>query len=249
MPRFLRDVLGAIHSLVALPLFVALLVLATLAVLIVPGLERRRALTGAFARAGLVLLGVRVAVQGLAHLPDGACVIAANHASYLDGVVMVAVLPPRFAFVVKREASSMPVIGFLLRRIGVEFVERHDRGSRQRDARRVVRRAEQGHALVFFPEGTFFREPGLRRFHAGAFVAAMRGEVPIVPTVIHGARRLLPSGTLLTRRGVVRVEILVPIGVAQARGSVEVLRELVRVQIAGRLDEPDLHPAKPRAAA
>jgi 1-acyl-sn-glycerol-3-phosphate acyltransferase len=112
-----------------------------------------------------------------------------------------------------------------------------------------VRRAEQGHALVFFPEGTFFREPGLRRFHAGAFVAAMRGDVPIVPTVIHGARRLLPSGTLLTRRGVVRVEILVPIGVAQARGSVEVLRELVRVQIAGRLDEPDLHPAKPRAAA
>lgn len=249
MPRLLRDVLGAAYGLVALPLFVALLVLATLVVLVAPGLERRRRLIGAFARAGLAVLGVRVMVDGLANLPDGACVVAANHASYLDGVVMVAVLPPRFAFVVKREASGMPVIGFLLRRIGVEFVDRHDRGTRQRDARRVVRRAEQGHALVFFPEGTFFREPGLRRFHVGAFVAAMRGDVPIVPTVILGARRLLPSGNLLTRPGRVRVELLAPIDLAQARGSVEQLRDLTRVQIAGRLDEPDLHPVKPRPAA
>jgi 1-acyl-sn-glycerol-3-phosphate acyltransferase len=249
MPRLLRDVLGAAYGLVALPLFVAMLVLATLAVLVVPGLERRRALVGAFARTGLASLGVRVVVQGRELLPEGACVVAANHASYLDGVVMVAALPPRFAFVVKREASGMPVIGFLLRRIGVEFVDRHDRGGRQRDARRVVRRAEQGHALVFFPEGTFFREPGLRRFHIGAFVAAMRGEVPIVPTVIHGARRLLPSGNLLTRPGLVRIEILAPIEVAQAHGSVEVLRDLTRTQIAARLDEPDLHPARTRAAA
>jgi 1-acyl-sn-glycerol-3-phosphate acyltransferase len=243
MHRFLRDVLGTAYGLLALPLFVALLVLATLAVLVVPGLERRRALVGAFARGGLVVLGVRVAVEGRERLPAGACVVAANHASYLDGVVMVAALPPRFAFVVKREASSMPVVGFLLRRIGVEFVDRHDRGGRQRDARRVVRRAEQGQALMFFPEGTFFREPGLRRFHIGAFVAAMRGEVPIVPAVIHGARRLLPSGTLLTRPGPLRLEILAPIGIEQAHGSIETLRDLTRAQIAARLDEPDLHPS------
>jgi 1-acyl-sn-glycerol-3-phosphate acyltransferase len=73
--------------------------------------------------------------------------------------------------------------------------------------------------------------------------------VPIVPTVIHGARRLLPSGNLLTRPGLVTVEILAPIDVAQAHGSVEVLRDLTRVQIAARLDEPDLHPARTRAAA
>lgn len=249
MPRFLRDVLGAAYGLIALPLFLALVVLATLVVLVAPGLERRRALIGAFARIGLGVLGVRLDVVGLDHLPEAACVVAANHASYLDGVVMVAALPPRFAFVVKREASSMPVIGFLLRRIGVEFVDRHDRGNRQRDARRVVRRAEQGHAMVFFPEGTFFREPGLRRFHVGAFVAAMRGDVPIVPAVIHGARRLLPSEDLLTRPGRVRVEILAPIGLEQANGSVEALRDLTRVQIAARLAEPDLHPVKPRAAA
>ena len=69
----------------------------------------------------------------------------------------------------------MPVAGFLLKRIGSEFVDRHSEGGRRRDAMRVLRRAEEGEALVFFPEGTFDEVPGLKRFHIGAFAAAVRG--------------------------------------------------------------------------
>ena len=189
------------------------------------------------------MLGVRLDVDGLDRLPQGSCVVVANHASYLDGVVMKASLPPRFSFVVKREAASMPVAGLLLRRIGSEFVDRHDAGGRRRDAMRVLRRAEQGHALVFFPEGTFDSTPGLKRFHAGAFVAAARGAMPIVPTVIHGARRAMPNRALLVRPGRVRVEILEPLASsADETLSVQETRRESRRRMLSRLDEPDLAP-------
>ena len=56
---------------------------------------------------GSWVLGLRISVRGTEHLPDGSCVVVANHASYLDGVVLKAVLPPRFSFVIKREAADV----------------------------------------------------------------------------------------------------------------------------------------------
>ena len=112
--------------------------------------------------------------------PPGQCVVVANHASYLDGVVMAAALPPRFGFVIKREMNDVPVAGLLLRRIGSEFVDRFNRHKGGTDARRVLRTAASGHSLVFFPEGTFTPEVGL-------------GKIPHRRIRDRGARRL-PGG-------------------------------------------------------
>ena len=60
--------------------------------------------------------GMRMQVRHLEHLPRGACVVVANHASYLDGVVLFAALPPRFGFVIKREVSKLPLASLLLGR-------------------------------------------------------------------------------------------------------------------------------------
>jgi 1-acyl-sn-glycerol-3-phosphate acyltransferase len=169
--------------------------------------------------------------------------VVANHSSYIDGIVMKAVLPPRFGFVVKREAASTPVLGLLLRLNGAEFVDRHTRGGRQRDARRVVESAEQGHSLVFFPEGTFDSIVGLKRFHIGAFVAAARGGSPVVPAVIHGARAVLPNRTHVPYPGHIHVEVLRPIG--GPGETPEHVRDVARKMILERLDEPDLAPRAP----
>lgn len=231
------------YGVCALAIFSLIFVLAAALALVVPRLEWRRSITHALARIALPVLGIRLVVDGLARLPPGSCVVAANHASYLDGIVMKAALPPRFSFVIKREAASMPVAGFLLKRIGSEFVDRHSEGGRRRDAMRVLRRAEQGHALVFFPEGTFDEQPGLKRFHVGAFAAASRGDMPVVPTVIHGARRAMPNRALLVRPGRVRVEILEPLEAApRGARTVDELRRETRRRIAARLEEPDLAP-------
>jgi len=215
-----------------------LMVMAALLALLLPTLPARRSCTRWLARAWLAVTFLRLRIDGLEHLPEGSCVLVANHASYLDGVVMKAALPPRFSFVIKREASSMPVVGLLLRRIGSEFVDRHSAGGRQRDARRVMARAGQGHSLVFFPEGTFDSVVGLKRFHIGAFVAAARGRLPLVPAVIHGARQSMPNGAIAPHPGVIRVEVL-PAMASDGREP-EALRDLARAAILARVGEPDV---------
>jgi 1-acyl-sn-glycerol-3-phosphate acyltransferase len=228
----------SVYATYSLGLFAGLITVAVVLALALPVLAWRRASTRFFARLWLRLAGLRMDVTGLEALPVGSCVLIANHSSYLDGIVMHAALPPRFSFVIKQEASSMPLVGLLLRRIGSEFIDRNSRGSRQRDARRVVARAEQGHSLVFFPEGTFDSEPGLKRFHSGAFVAATRGGVPVVPAVIHGARRALPNGVIVPRPGRIHIELLARVG---GNGEPpERLREASRALMLAKLGEPDL---------
>lgn len=238
----LAGVLTTVYGVCALAVFTVMFVVATLLALVVPSLDWRRRLTHGLARLGLPVLGVRLRVEGLERLPDGSCVVVANHSSYLDGILMKAALPPRFSFVIKREAASMPLAGLLLRRIGSEFVDRHSEGGRRRDAMRVLRRAAAGEALVFFPEGTFDEVPGLKRFHIGAFAAAARGAMPVVPVVIHGARRALPSGARVVRPGRVHLEILAPIPVPRSPHAADELRAATRRAILDRLDEPDLAP-------
>jgi hypothetical protein len=62
------------------------------------------------------------------------------------------------------------------------------------DARRTVQTVQADRSLVFFPEGTFTRMPGLLPFHMGAFVAAAEAGVPVVPVTIRGTRSLLRAG-------------------------------------------------------
>jgi 1-acyl-sn-glycerol-3-phosphate acyltransferase len=240
----LHSILRALYGTYVLAALAVLIVVAASMALLVPKLSWRRSLTRQIAQLWLWLARIRLTVRGADRFPEGSCVLVANHSSYLDGVVMKAALPPRFSFVIKREASSMPLMGFLLKRIGSEFVDRHTQGGRHRDAKRVVRRAEQGHSLVFFPEGTFDAEVGLKRFHTGAFVAAARGGVPVVPVVIHGTRKALPGNTIVPIPGPVAVDVLAPLSMADCGGSAEGLRDATRARMIALLDEPDLAPAQ-----
>lgn len=207
---------------------------------ILPGQFRRRAAARHAARLFLALAGARPVVTGLGNLPDGPCIVAANHASYLDGVILTAVLPPRFGFVIKREMTGVPVAHFLLRRIGSQFVERFDTRRGASDARRILALAESRHSLAFFPEGTFRPEPGLRRFQSGAFAAAVRGDVPVVPVVIRGTREMLAAGMLLPRRGPLAVIVKPPVRHNGSDDAVAALLRECRSSILEDLPEPDL---------
>ena len=168
----------------ALLLTLPLLLFAALPILALPRLESRRAAAGAACRAYLRLCGLPVRRLGLERLPDAACVIVANHASYIDGPLLFALLPPRFGFVIKKEASRLPLVGTLLHRLGHHFVERNNRHEGGSDARRILRALKQGDAVAFFPEGTFHPEPGVVRFHGGAFALAVRTGVQVAPVAI-----------------------------------------------------------------
>jgi 1-acyl-sn-glycerol-3-phosphate acyltransferase len=99
-------------------------------------------------------------------------------------VVLTAALPPRFGFVIKREMSSVPLAGLLLTRIGSHFVSR-DNPAPARDALRLMRSAARRVPSPFSPRAPSAPEPGLLR-HTGAFAAADRAGMPVVPLVIRG---------------------------------------------------------------
>ena len=101
-----------------------MVILATLFSIITPGLQRRRHWVSAPGRWFFALTGVRTTVHGLEKLPPGHCIVVANHASYLDGIILQCFLPPRFSYVIKGEVQKVPVLHFVLRRIGSKFVER-----------------------------------------------------------------------------------------------------------------------------
>ena len=214
---------------------------ALLCTVLVPGLDRRRRWVTACARAPFPLAGVKVEVTGLSNIPPGSSVVVANHASYLDGVLLQAYLPPRFSYVIKGEMKNAPVIGFLLRRIGSKFVERFDSSGSARDARNLLKAAKEGESLAFFPEGTFIAEPGLGKFRRGAFAAAISADVPLVPVVINGSRHILRGETFLPRHGHLRIDILEPIEPTDsAFESHQSLSQLARKRILSVLNEPDL---------
>lgn len=206
-----------------------------------PGLQRRRRVARAAARVMLAALCVRLEVLGAARVTGEPAVVVANHASYLDGIVLQAALPAHFAFVIKREVTGVPLVHFLLRSIGAQFVDRHSAAGRVRDARRLLREAHNGSALAFFPEGSIDPKPGLRPFRSGAFAAAARARVPVLPVAIIGSRQRLPPGGMRLRPGRIRVEVLTPLPVwADGEAVAARLRAEARRLILERLPEPDL---------
>jgi len=236
------------YGLFAGTLFLALSFLTLLLVLIAPGLGLRRSIARSGARLFLPLAGMPLTVRGAARLPDTPCVVVANHASYLDGVILKAALPAHFCFVIKKEMVRVPLAGALLRGIGSEFVDRFNRHSGGMDARRLIRTASGGQSLAFFPEGTFSHQAGLARFHTGAFVIAARAEMPVVPVVIRGARRNLPANTVWPRPGRLEVEILSVLPVpadADPTRQITALRDAARAQILVAVGEPDLMDSQP----
>ena len=191
------------------------------------------------------ITGTPINVIGLEHLPPAGrpCVIVANHQSYLDGMLLLAVLPRRPRFVIKAELKDSTALARPLERLGGLFVERFEAAESAASLNDLTAVLGAGEALVLFPEGTFKRMPGLLPFHMGAFVAAAQAEVPVVPVAIRGTRSILRAGTWMPRHGAINVHIgasvLAPAQDDRWRGSLA-LRESARAFILEHCGEPDL---------
>ena len=243
LKRAVLRLLETVYGLYAVVVFLICGLLAFALVLLPWGITARRHMAHFAAQAFFRLAGMPVRLLDARHLPVGPCVVVANHASYLDGVVLKAALPARFSFVIKKEVSRVPLAGFMLRRIGAEFVDRFNRHAGGMDARRLFKAAETGQALAFFPEGTFLAEPGLGKFHSGAFAIATRVNLPVVPLVIRGTRYILPSGRFLPRLGQIDIQVLPSVGPLpdlKPADATAQTREQAHARILAALGEPDL---------
>ena len=207
-----------------------------------PGLARRWALAGAAVALLARATGTPFTVRGLKNLPPGASVIVSNHASYLDGPIMVAALPRPAVFVAKAELTGQFVPRVFLDRLGAEYVERFDTERVLVDARKVAGLARAGRPLMFFAEGTVSRMPGLLPFHMGAFVTAAEAGVPVVPIAIRGSRSMLRDDSGFPHPGAITVTIGEPIEAGGENTWAEAvrLRDAARAYILSHCGEPDL---------
>jgi len=240
-PGFIRRCIHSLFGVYAWLVFGMAVLLAILVAVVIPGPERRHQCVAGIARAIFVLAGIEPKINGLDKIPEKHCMVVANHASYIDGVLLKAYLPARFSFVIKGEMRDIPIVHFMLRRTGSRFVERYQATGSTRDARTIVKAAQEGASLAIFPEGTFALRAGVGRFRPGAFVAAIKGGMPVIPIAILGTRSMMPSGRRLPRPVPITVEILQPIEPGDpAFGDNRTLAEAARQQILAVLDEPDL---------
>ena len=191
---------------------------------------------------GLRLMGCRLSVEGLEHLPrQGPVVLACNHASYTDVFALVALLPRDLLFVAKKEVLGYPIIRTFVRRLGYPTVDRHDFQRSLADADQVAQGLAGGEAVVFFPEGTFVAATGLRPFRLGAFKTAAEAGVAVVPLALRGTRQILRGDDRLPRPGPIHLSLGEPVA-AEGRDLRALIRHRDRVaeSIALRCGEPRL---------
>jgi 1-acyl-sn-glycerol-3-phosphate acyltransferase len=140
--------------------------------------------------------------------------------------------------VAKQELTQKFHSRVFLQRLGTLFVERFDSLRGAASASEFAAQLRAGRSLVFFPEGTFRTEPGLLPFYMGAFVAAVRSGVPIVPATIRGTREILRADSDFPHHGAVQVIIESPME-PQGEDWAEALRlrTAARAVIASQCDE------------
>ncbi len=141
--------------------------------------ERARLLRDSLARL-TSLHGIEVRIEG--RRLWGPALLASNHVSWLDPVVLGGLVP--CVPISKLDVSSWPVVGTLARDLGVLFVDRGDGHSGMAVLRGAVRALDDGLPVLNFPEGTTTRGDRVLPFRTGLFSVARSRGVDVVPVAI-----------------------------------------------------------------
>jgi 1-acyl-sn-glycerol-3-phosphate acyltransferase len=211
------------------------------ATLLLSSRSRRHQVIHYVARGFLWLTGLSPKVEVEEPIPARSVLLAVNHASYLDPLLLSAVIPGPLSFVAKEELAGQRVAGPFLRRTGTRFVRRTDVKGGVEDTRNVLDASLSGERIVSFPEGTLTRMPGLLGFHLGSFLVAVEAGVPVVPIVISGTRSALRGGQWFPRPSKIGVHIGKGMRADGSDFSAAVrLRDRVRARMLVLCGEPDL---------
>ena len=199
---------------------------------------RDKRVTWAFAKAQARnlarLCGVSVTVRGLEHLAGGPCIFAPNHQSHFDIALLLGYLPGINRFAAKQEMFAEPILGAVLRTMGMIPIDRDN----PLEAIETLQRLKlEDASVIIFPEGSRSRDGNLLPFKKGAFVAAIHLGVPVVPVACKGTREVMPRGGYLSIvPGAVELVVLEPIAtVDMTYEDRDRLRDLVRKRISAEL--------------
>jgi len=206
--------------------------------LFLPPRQVNRFVPAWWARVNLALIPAAVTVHGREHIEPGqSYILAANHLSHIDILMLYAQPDFDLRFVMKMELRKVPVIGIACAGLGHVYVDRANRHAAVaalNEAR--PRLAADGASVIFFPEGTRSIDGRLHEFKKGAFVTAKDMNLPILPITLRGSDGVLPAKTLGLLPG--RTEIIIHRPIAATRvasASADELMNETRAIIASAL--------------
>lgn len=207
--RLLRLFKSRFFALYSWGIFVLFTLMAWLSIVLLPTLSIRWAVIRFYANSVARLTFTQIDIKGLENLPKNLSntVIVVNHSSYIDGLVLVAFLPKPVSFVAKAELLTLWTSRIPLKKLKTQFVERFDVSKSVNDSQRLKTALKGEEALLFFPEGTFTRIPGLKPFHLGAFSLAAEANASVVPIAITGTRSILRPGAWFPQHGNIGIQI------------------------------------------
>ena len=167
-------------------------------------------------RVGRRVLGIKVEAEGLDRLaPGGPYIFMPNHSSFMDGPLVMMLIPGTPRVILKRSILRIPFLGLGMRHVGFVPVDRKGtEGGKRSIARAAALVRERGYSFLIFPEGTRTRDGKLQPFRRGGFFLALASGAPIVPVTIRGTFALMPKGQWHARRGRVRIIFHEPVPVA-----------------------------------
>lgn len=155
----------------------------------------RDAVMHRWARQVVRVLGIRPRVDGAP--PTGGGLLVANHLSYVDVLVFAAIRP--VSFLAKAEVSRWPVLGWIARVVGVQFVVREDKRNLANVAARLDGEVRRGHLVLVFAEGTSSAGDDVLPFRPAMLAPAAAARMPVAHAAI---RYETPAGSPPARESV-----------------------------------------------
>ena len=169
-------------------------------------------------RLGLFLSGVKLRVEGEQNIQrNRAAVYAVNHTSNVEPPILfesLHTLFPRLRVLYKAELRKLPILVRAWDLAGFVPLERSNREQSLPAIDSAAEALREGNSFLIFPEGTRSRTGALLPFKKGGFIMAIKGQAPIVPVAIAGAREAMHKGSLVIQPVTVRVRFGTPVETA-----------------------------------
>jgi 1-acyl-sn-glycerol-3-phosphate acyltransferase len=198
-----------------------------------PSGERQQNIARLWSRMILWTVGAKVQVEGLDRIDiSKPQVYVVNHLSAFDIPVLYSYLPFQFRILAKKELFRYPFMGWHLRRSGQIPVVLENPKASVRSLNLAVAAIRKGNSLVIFPEGGRSPDGQLHSFMGGAFYAAVKAQVDVIPIVLVGTYEMLKMNSFHIKPGQVQMVVGSPIStVGMSPRDIAKITERARVAI------------------
>lgn len=143
--------------------------------------------------------------------PNQRYILVANHYSYYDIPCILAAVPQPIRFMAKASLFKIPIFGWSIARAGFIPIDRKNRRTAVKSFDLAVQRIRRGNTIVIFPEEGRSKNREMRPFQRGAFLLAIKSELPMVPMAVDGTYDVFRVGAKRVTPGRVTLKVGTPI--------------------------------------